>query len=213
MEQDNLEFGSKYGRPADYTYRTHTKGSRTITILLPGQAYYKDAPLMWYSAMAAFQAGSDTLSVEYGFQANRLQPDSAAVSTTAAELGDSLKEFLNKHPYEKVIMISKSIGTHFATRLSASGDIQVYRHVFLTPLRGTLDFMSKSQGLMAIVGEKDPLFGEDDIRSARAMGNVKTVTFPGADHLLQSENGYADSLDILKKVADLCHGFVREISN
>ncbi len=208
MNAEELEFKSKLGRPAVYTYRFHEDKTRNLVILLPGQAYYKDAPLMWYSAMAAFQAGADTLNVEYGFHANKdLQPGSDEKSTLE-ELRSALQNFLSTHQYETIIMISKSVGTHFASEIGKIGNHDIKRHIFLTPLKDTIAFMQRSQEILVMVGEKDPLFREDDIRTVKEMANVQLITFPEANHLMEVKDNYGASIKIIEQVAQNCEAFV-----
>lgn len=207
MELDNLEFKSRLGRPSVYTYRHHTGGTDALAIILPGQAYYKDAPVMWYSAVAAYQAGADTLSVEYGFQANRAALDRATMKYTLEELMLSLEEFLSKHQYTHLIMISKSIGTLFASQIGEIGKQEVKSHIFLTPLEGTIGFIRKSKKLLVMVGENDPLFDIEILTSDRSLGNVETVTFPGGDHILEIQGDFEASLKVLETVAEKCHEF------
>ena len=210
MEIENLEFESKLGKPAIYTFRSHRGGSRFLTILLPGQAYYKDAPLMWYSALAAFQAGTDTLNVEYNFQANRNSPGKFTLGSTLVELRSSLESFLSNHEYETIIMISKSIGTHFASEMGKIGNQVIKRHIFLTPLKSTIEFMKDTPEMLVMVGEKDPLFGEEDVNKVRGIRNVLAITFPDADHLMEVRDDYNASLRILEQVARECGTFVSD---
>ncbi len=208
MNVEELEFESRLGRPAAYTYRYHDKEKKNLVILLPGQAYYKDAPLMWYSAIAAYQAGADTLNVEYGFHANRNSSDRSTLGSTLEELRSSLESFLSNHSYETIIMISKSIGTHFASEIGKIGNHAIKRHIFLTPLKSTIEFMKETPEMLVMVGEKDPLFGEGDVDKVKGMRNVLIITFPDADHLMEVRDDYDGSLRILEQVAQQCEAFV-----
>lgn len=208
---ENLEFSSKLGRPSEYTYRHHHDEKPKLAIILPGQAYFKDAPVMWYSALAAYEAGADTLSVEYAFQANRLPLGGDAMGTSLDELKSSLVTFLKGHKYEKIAMISKSIGTNFARLIGDIGDSTVSGHLFLTPLKSTLEFMGSARNMEVIVGEKDPLFGMDEIAAVRSMKSVRITSFPGANHLLEIPGNVMGSLHVLQQVTELCHSFMKRI--
>ena len=208
MNVENLEFKSKLGKSSIYTYRHHPGGSKYLAVLLPGQAYFKDAPLMWYTALAAFQAGADTLSVEYGYQANRIPLDQAKLKITVQELESSLNEFLSEHTYDFVIMISKSIGTQIASQLGEIGHLKIWRHIFLTPLRSTIDFMRNANEMLVMVGESDPIFSADDLRTIKSMKNVEVLSIPGADHIMEIRGDYGASLRVLENVADRCHNYI-----
>ncbi len=210
MEIENLEYKSKLGKPSVYTYRHHSDEAKYLAILLPGQAYFKDAPLMWYAALATFQAGVDTLSVEYGYQANRVSLDGAKFKITLEDLKSSLLDFLSKHTYERIIMISKSIGTQFASQIGGIGAYEVWRHIFLTPLRSTIEFMRNGNEALVVVGEKDPLFLAEDLNEVARMKNVEILTIAEADHLLEIQGDYGKSLRALEMVAGRCHDYIKQ---
>ena len=209
MEIENLAFESKLGKPAIFTYRYHPEGSQFLTILLPGQAYYKDAPLIWYTAIAAFQAGADTLSVEYAYQANRLDLDQSSMKVTREELKCSIDEFLGGHSYKGIFVVSKSIGTVFASELGTLLNQRISSYVFLTPLRATIEFMRKCMRLLVLVGEEDPVFNKEDINTVRALPNAEILSFPGANHILEIPGDFEGSLGILEQTAKKCYDFIK----
>lgn len=210
MEIENLAFESKLGKPAIFTYRYHQEGSQFLTILLPGHAYYKDAPLMWYTANAAFQAGTDTLSFEYGYQANRSDLDQSSMKVTREELKCSIDEFLGEHSYKGIFVVSKSIGTVFASELNTLLNQRISSYVFLTPLKDTIEFMRTCTRILVMVGEEDPVFNKEDINTVRALPNAEVLSFPGANHILEIPGDFEGSLGILVQIAKKCYDFIRK---
>lgn len=183
------------GKRAQYTYRYHESPAGTLSVVFPGQAYFKDAPLMWYSAMAAFEAGSDVLSLEYGFQADRSEATGSAVEESMEEISAALQDFLKEHKYRDVIFISKSIGTYIVSRLCSDSFTTVRNHIFQTPLEPTVEFMQSTENILVLVGDSDPAFGADDMDKIRDRDNIRLVIYPGANHLLEVGGNYSKSLE------------------
>lgn len=202
---------SSLGRPAEYTYRHHEDRSDVLSVVFPGQGYYKDAPLMWYSSIPAFEAGSDVLNLEYGFQANRSAVTDSALEAAIGEITAFLQDFLGKHHYRKVIFISKSIGTYLVSRLCSNTFHTVQDHIFQTPLEPTVEFMRNTKNALVLVGENDPAFGVSDIEKIRNLGNLRLVTFPKANHVLEVVGDYSKSLEYLMNAASETFSFVEKI--
>lgn len=213
MIVENPEYPSKLGRPVTYTLRRHEDSVNTLTVIFPGQAYFKDAPLMWYSALAAFEAGSDTLALEYDFQSNHTGVDGDSLNQTCEEVITSLEQFLDSRDYSKLIFISKSIGTLIVSRICENHFSQVVGHIFQTPLRPTVEFMRNSSRMLVLVGDRDPAFGHQDMARIQNLKNIALVTFSGADHLLEVKGNFARSLEYLEKVSRETFNFVNLIVN
>ena len=206
----NLEYGPKPGTTAVCTFRYHEEKPGVLTVIFPGQAYYKDAPLMWYSAISAFEAGSDTLNLEYTFQARTADSSPVSLETSVEDLLLFLEGFLGEHPYRKLIFIAKSIGTDVVTRVCRRQFKEVEDFIFQTPLMNTIDFMNSARNMLVLVGEDDPIFGAEDIERIANHENLRLITFPEANHILEVEGNYRKSLEYLNKLASETYSFVRK---
>ncbi len=199
------------GRPSLYTYRYHEEPSKVITLIFPGQGYLKDAPLMWYSAMAAYEAGSDTLSLEYAFQANRTNVTQANLEISASEIRDFLSNFLEENTYNEVIFLGKSIGTNIVSRICGGNFRNPKNYIFQTPLKSTLDFILSAENILVLVGDNDPAFDIDAIRIISNKNNIHAVVFPDANHLLEVEWDFKKSLHNLELATEETYSFVERI--
>lgn len=211
MKIETVRYESNLGRPVEYTYRRHEEQSDILSVVFPGLAYYKDAPLMWYSAISAFEAGSDALNLEYGFQSNRSSATDSAIEETIREVSVSLHDFLKEHQYRKVIFISKSIGTYMVSKLCSDSFNTVQDHIFQTPLQPTVEFMQHTKNALVLVGENDPAFGASDMEKIRNLGNLRLVTFPEANHIMEVSGDYSKSLEYLVKVTSETFSFVENV--
>lgn len=211
MKISSIMCESSLGRPAEYTYRYHETVPDVLTVIFPGQAYFKDSPLMWYSALSAFEAGSDVLSVEYGFQSNRKDPTEDILELTNAEISEFLHSFLEEHHYEEVIFISKSIGTFLVSRLCKNSFKEVKKHILQTPLKPTIQFMNSTEKALVLVGDEDPAFGPEDRNQLKQGENIRLVLFPGANHIMEVSGNYRKSLEYLDTVASETFKFTEAI--
>lgn len=204
-----FEVDSKNGSPAVYTSYSHSKTSSTLLVSFPGMAYSMDAPLMWYSTLAAIESGYDVLGLEYSFQVRGNPGFNSDLDKVVGEITDGLKKFLKEHKYEQVIFLAKSIGTVIGPRVMEEMDITLDGFVFLTPLERTLNYINSSQKMLAVIGEIDPAFPPHAVKQIRDPKSVMLV--PGADHGMEIPGKSVESVEVLKNVTARCKQFFLEI--
>ncbi len=193
--------------PAKYQYLQQTAPSSKLAVVFPGAAYNLDAPLMWYAARAAFQAGYDVIGVEYGYQANRTDFDVEDLGLLVDEATCALEGEANER-YSAIVFMGKSLGTVVQTEVARKISLPVRNHVFLTPVRRVVSSIRRSENGLVVVGDADPLFGASDIAEISNLPTVQLHVVAGADHALETDD-YSDSIDVLKKVAILCGEFCK----
>ncbi len=205
-----IEVPTRWGIiPAKYHYLKHPTGSSHLAVLFPGKGYTLDAPVMWYSAKAAFDAGCDVLEVEYGYQANRVELMIDELDSLVEETAATLNNLVNNQ-YSNVVFIGKSIGTIVQTKVLQKLSFSVPNHIFLTPLKAIIPAIRDSKNALVIVGDRDSAFETSDITQVAGFSHVKLTVVPEADHGLETKD-YSVSIDILKQVAILCGDFCREL--
>lgn len=195
--------------PAKYQYLKHPTGSSKLAVVFPGQKYTLDAPLMWYSAKATFEAGCDVLKVEYGYQANRSELGVNELEYLIEEALGALENLVTGD-YSSVVFIGKSIGTIVQSEVSQKLSFKVRNHVFLTPLSRVIPLIRQSENSLVIVGDSDNAFLTSDIAKITDLSNVQLHVISGADHGLETED-YRTSLDILKETTLLCGDFCKNL--
>lgn len=166
-----------------------------------------DAPLMWYSSRVALQSGMDVLGLQYGFQVQGSSGHFPGIGAIVGEVLEGVKGILEKHHYSRYAIIAKSIGTEIASRFVEEMPLDIRAVIFLTPLPSTIGFMNGRTDLMAIIGDRDPLFPISRISEIRPEGKAKVVG--GADHLLEIDGDPLASIDVLKRVASESLEFIR----
>ncbi|MHB1683981.1 MAG: alpha/beta family hydrolase [Bacilli bacterium] len=207
VEYANHEVQSRWGRPARYSFARRIGGSEALAILLPGQGYTLDAPLLYYAGRAALQAGCDVLGVEYGFQSNRAAVASTDFPDIVAEVSDALTRLAPAGQYRRHVFIGKSIGTAILCEVAERLALPVRNHVFLTPLRSTISFIRQAENALVIVGDRDPLFVAADVEQVSGLSHVELEVVAGGDHSLEIEGDITASLNSLQRVTQLCKTF------
>lgn len=205
VEESRFDVPSRWGRPATYVHRRLAGGGGRLALILPGYGYTLEAPVLHYAARAALAAGCDVLGVEYGFQANRGAMPREEVPLAVAEIMGALDSFLADHAYAGLIPIAKSIGTLVAVQLAASASLPPPASaVFLTPLRPTIPYMRQALRMTVVVGDRDNLFGPEDIAQIAGLPNIDLHVMAGADHVLEVADDVDGSLAILGATAAAC---------
>lgn len=180
MEHHTFYEESYWG--TDVRIRQTTQGSDTLVVFLPGQNYSCELPVLHYAVQSAIEQGLDVLLMEYGFQSARVALEREQRSILEEEVLETVQHY--SEGYDKLVFVSKSLGTLLAGYVSQHIEAPHLSHLYLTPLDGTLDYILRSSGLV-IYGTKDSLFSEE----SRA----------------KLETHVSDQLDIIK-IADAGHG-------
>ncbi|GMA61731.1 hypothetical protein NZD89_18495 [Alicyclobacillus fastidiosus] len=202
---------SCFGASASYKFFRHTEGSDRLAVLFPGHGYTLDAPVMWYVARAALEAGYDVLGVEYGFQANRAAVQADKIPTVAREVATGLERCLEGVSYGRYVFVAKSLGTDVARLTSSTVSFPVEGYIFLTPLPRTVPFIESSGSMLVLVGGYDPLFTDSDISRISALSHVTLQVFPEADHGLEIDGNVTQSLVTLQETTELCRDFLKSL--
>ncbi|WP_167958024.1 hypothetical protein [Anaerosporobacter faecicola] len=170
---------------------------KKIIIFFPGIGYGVNCPLFYYADFIAETKGYERFSVDYG---NLLSDQSKPLEHRLDELRNYELKQLREIPfneYEKIIFLSKSIGTVEAGWISNRLNLPVTQ-VFLTPIKETLPYCTSDCKI--VIGTKDkcyPMYKEHS-----EYNNVNILCVNGANHLLEIEKEPYKSMNIVKQVME-----------
>lgn len=171
-------------------------------VIFPGIGYHTDKPLLYYGKKLAKESGYRIIEVNYtglpvdvkgneekmqkAFQIARAQTDEQLCSVNFKE-------------YERVLFLSKSIGTVVAAAYDNDHAVHA-RHIYFTPVPQTFSFAGKESGIV-LHGLNDPWCENELVEQNCRMLGLNLKTFEGANHSLETGNCLTD-LEIMGQVVN-----------
>ncbi len=208
-----LEIKGYQGQPIANTFWRQDYTADHLAVLFPGLGYTADMPLLYYPARLLVNRGAEVLSVQYGYNHNPGWKDASDSDQTRWLVEDSkacLEAALAQHPYKRLTLIGKSLGTMAIARLLEEVTLpEQIGCVWLTPvlrddtLRRRL-LKGPHRGVLGI-GSADPYFDPAFIQQLQLASHLRVMVVEHADHSLEIPGHLLTSLTIMSSL-------VREIS-
>ena len=183
---------------------------KKIAVIFPGIGYHADKPLLYYSRMLARESGYEITEVPYRNFPPRIRGDRDKMKQ-ALEIGLSQAEEILKHiqfiEYEKILFISKSIGTAIAVAYAANHKVRA-DHLWYTPLAETFEVMGEREGhgdIIAFHGTRDPWASTSRLQALSSDFGVPLYLTEGGNHSLetgQAEHDLKTLLGVMEKSRD-----------
>ena len=170
-------------------------------VVLPGVAYFSQAPLLWFAREAAQQHGWSVLELTerapageepFAWMRDRAERALATAAASAA----------------RVAVVGKSLGS-VAARLAADRELPA---VWLTPLLvrpevgGAL--AAASAPTLLVGSPDDPTWASDAVPAGESL---EVLELPGLDHSLQAERDTEASLEALRTVTRRVRSFIANL--
>lgn len=182
MNEKNIQLDSHWNVTLEN--KCIDQNSDILAIILPGEGYTNEKPLMYYSYKIALELGLDVLCVDYGFQIAHKDFDiNSEFDIVAKESEQILKKCLSKR-YKKVIFIGKSLGTIIQSRLSKELIAYEQIHVYLTPVDKTFENMV-NYPCLAIIGTNDGKINSLNMSMLENSKSIQLVKITDANHRLE----------------------------
>lgn len=182
--------------------------SRILVIEFPGANYGTEKPLFHYIRKQALLLGIDVLSLEYGYKVSRTVPDwdEDLFNKITRDILNALDE-ISISKYDKVIFVSKSIGTVIAGKVEQTLSKEVYQ-IYLTPINSSLPYITRSKDCTVILGDKDPNINITELHKLHENG-LPVILISDGNHTLETNN-INRTIDILKEIIEQCRGIFCE---
>jgi hypothetical protein len=165
--------------------------------VLPGVAYFSQAPLLWFAREAA-QAG--------GWSVLELTERAPRDEEPFAWMRDRAARALDAAGADTVAVIGKSLASAAAPLVAERG----LAAVWLTPLLNRAEVVSALESAAApalLVGSAaDPTWGDGTVPEGPEL-----LELPGLDHSLQVDGDPLASLDVLRRVTERIGEFLGRI--
>lgn len=202
-----LEQPSAWGTTIRHGLFVQDREADRLAVLLPGDRYRCDAPLLDYARQVCLQHGCDVLAVEYGHQATRVELGREGAGRLAQESTAAVRAALRPH-HRRILVVAKSLGTGLLPSLDAAWGDRPAAFVFLTPVAHVVPFMRTRGGLL-VVGDHDPVFGPAAREAVRDTPGLEVRVLSGADHQLLVQDDWRASLAALEAT---CAGLAERLA-
>ncbi|WP_459481209.1 alpha/beta hydrolase [Clostridium saccharoperbutylacetonicum] len=190
MNETKIKFKSYWGE--NLSNKCIKQNSDVLAVILPGESYTNDKPLMYYSSKIALELGLDVLYIDYGFQILHKNFDiNEELDILVKESEQVLIKCLSEN-YKKIIFIGKSLGTIIQNRLSKELRDYEQVHVYLTPVNETVKYIVNFPCLV-ITGKEDGKINSLNMNIIQNSKNIKLLQIDEGNHRLEC-------LDVLKSI-------------
>jgi hypothetical protein len=174
----------------------HEGDPARCAVILPGVAYFSQAPLLWFAREAA---------TARGWSALELSERAPAGQEPFAWMRDRAERALDAAGAETVAVIGKSLASAAAPLVAERG----LPAVWLTPLLIRPEVVralgaAGAPGLL-VGSPADPTWANGELPKG---DSVEVFELEGLDHSLQVEGDPGASLDVLRRVTERIGGFL-----
>jgi len=198
------------------TYFQHDEPARELTVVFPGYNYSTNMPLLYYPARLMLNRGSDVLLVQTNYGS---QPEFAEMEDEEQEVWifadteAAWEQVWNERRYERITLISKSMGGLAAAYLAATdprmADVTC---IWLTPLLTSETFRTYVEQAaprsLFIIGNADRYYSAHYLRVLEEETRGDRLVFEHADHSLELKNDVTGSIRILERVIQKINDFL-----
>ncbi len=211
-EPTYLDLLSASGKPLRHKYFQHEGDPRGLVVLLPGDNYGVDGPLLYYPGQILYERGWDTLALTYGYQSEAAPFSVEVISGMLQECGQSVRAALGERPYTRIGLVGKSIGAAIVAVLCETEPLLEHaRAAYLTPPLGPLFdqvFKGTSQLAYVALGNKDRFYSKEALESLQDARTFSLSVVKDADHSLNVVGDLKRTMGIIERVVEETVAFI-----
>jgi len=123
---------------------------KKIIVLFPGGDNRVDRPMLYYADLKYEAKGYECLKINYGDGERKSLSDIENIKNIAlSQMGK-----IDFSKYDDILFVSKSLGTIIAGQ-AAQTLVAKVRHIYLTPLQGTLEYIKGQDIQIVLAGTAD----------------------------------------------------------
>lgn len=184
---------------------------KKIAVVFPGVGYHADKPLLYYSRKIAGQYGYEIICADYGQLPSGIKGDTkkmyAAYELALAKVTEQFSR-IEFGSYDKVLFLSKSIGTALAASYDAMHRIGAGQ-VYYTPVEASF----RAIGTEGIVfhGTGDDWAKTEAVVSECEKRKLPLYLTEHANHSMETGETLRD-LEIMREIMEKTEDYIREFS-
>lgn len=180
-----------------------------LAVVFPGIGYHTDKPLLYYAKRLAKTYGYEIREVPYGNFPKDVKGSEEKMKESFFSALEQTEEILKEvdfETYDKLLFISKSIGTAVAAAYGKKHGLKA-DHIFYTPVAQSFEFIE--QVGIVFCGNKDPWVETEVIKKACGERKLPLCITEGADHSLETGEVTRD-LENLKIIMEQSEEYIRK---
>jgi predicted alpha/beta-hydrolase family hydrolase len=200
------------------TFITHPDPTNHLGIILPGYRYSADMPPLYYAGQVLAEQGADVLRVDYAYYRTSFmaQPQNEQDQWISSDVLAACNAALSQHPYEKITLVGKSLGTIAMVHLLADNRFQKAICIWFTPILTLESLRSRIEQVrprsLFIIGTADQFYKPDILESLKNSTSGETCIIEGANHGLEIPADVPASLVMLNTIVQALRQFLSEAS-
>lgn len=211
-EPTYLELLAEDGRPLRHKYFQQEGEAEGLVVLLPGDNYGVDGPLLYYPSEQLRNLGWDTAAITYGYQSAGKPFSPLAISEVLAECQRAIQSLLTEREYSRLVLIGKSLGAALVGLLCLQMPLPTWtRAVYLTPPLGSMfnpTFLDTEQPAYVALGTGDRYFDAEALRALEGVKEFKLIQVKDGDHSMNVGADLKASLHAVHVVVEGVVAFV-----
>ena len=174
---------------------------KKLAVFIPGIGYHCDRPILYFSRKMLIELDfNDYRCLKFSLEGIPFpQNDDEMHQVSDILLEKTINELkdIDWNMYDKVIFVSKSVGTSVAVRYANRFNIQNAVHILYTPLLMTYE--NKISKGIAFIGTKDQFGDANEITKLSEENGIPINVYKGLNHSLE-KNDVIEDIDIIKDV-------------
>lgn len=181
-----------------------------LAVIFPGIGYHTDKPLLYYSKKIASAYGYEIVEVPYKKFPKNVRGDKEKMIEafqTALEQTEEILREIDFNRYEKLLFISKSIGTIVASVYADKHQLKT-NHIFYTPV-GEF-FQVPGQSGIVFHGTGDPWVTTDTVRTGCEAYGLPLYVTKEANHSLETGR-VARDIENLRIIMEQTENYIKMI--
>jgi alpha-beta hydrolase superfamily lysophospholipase len=203
-EPTYLDLVTEDGNRLRHKYFQHEEDPKGLVVLLPGDNYGVDGPLLYFPGHWLWSLGWDTAAITYGYQSAGKMFSPLAIADVLAESQRAIQNLLSERKYKRLVLIGKSLGAALVGLLCQQMKLPSWtRAVYLTPPLGPMFnpiFLETTPSACIALGTSDRFFDESVLRELEGNKSFDLIKVEKADHSMNIPDDLEASLAALRKV-------------
>jgi hypothetical protein len=212
----SLDISDYHGEPLSNTFMQQEQGTRQLAIVLPGQGYTAHMPVLYYPTSLLVNRGADILSVEYDYYRKLAFSKASGIERSQwlfADATAALEAGLAQRPYERIVLVGKSLGTLAMGHLiTTDARLAQASCIWLTPLvrNATLRrqiAQAKPRSLF-VIGTADSHYDPAGFAEIVEATRGQSLVIEDANHGLEIANSVPESIRAMERVVKAVDAFL-----